>query len=177
MKHSRSVNSRFVSSTPPTRNLDAAAPLVEQDRSIDQLPFSLVMARGTPVDSLQPCGKLFVREWLPEVVVRPRVQPGDAVGHTIAGSEDQDRQTRTASAQTKRHLDPRDVRQAEVQDHGLHPDARADELERLLPTARDIHHVPIPLEHALKGPRQARVILDDKQSHRRGGWGSILKGL
>ena len=114
----------------------------------------------------EPGRELLVGERLHEVVVGARVEAGDPVADRVAGGEHEDRELAPLPAQAPGDLEPGDVRQADVEDHGLDPGAVLGDRQAGLAVERDVDDVAVLLEEPPQGPAQALVVLDDEEMHR-----------
>ena len=132
-----------------------------------ELLVDLVMARRASVEGAQPRHELLVGERLDQVVVGAGVEPAprdrpSRRGRSASGSG----RRCPAAAEAPRYLDPGDVGQSDVEDHGLDPDPRCDDLDGIEPMLGHLDDVAVALQHPAQGAAEASVILDHQQAHR-----------
>src|SRR5689334_7046907 len=146
-----------------TADGDPAASLVERDRTggEDRVRASRP-GLGPASERSQPRGQLLVGERLDEVVVGAGIEARDAVVDRVPGGQHQDRQVALAPTNAARHVEAGDVRQPDVEDHGLDALRRVRELEGRLAVRRDLHHVAVILEQASQDALEAGVVLDEQ---------------
>jgi hypothetical protein len=140
--------------------------LIQQDRPIPQPLIDLMMSRRSAIEGTQASHQLFIGERLDQIVVSPRVEPGDSIRRAVSRSQHQDGEALAGPAETSRHLDARDVGQSEVEDHRLYANPRHDDLDGIEPVIGHLDDMAVALEHPPQRAAEAGVILNHQQAHR-----------
>ena len=134
----------------------------------------LGLRAAAPQQGPEPGPQFLQSEGLGQVVVGPRVQPGDPVGDQVPGREHQDR--RVVPARTQRPADLQPVRfgHEDVEHHRV----RAEHAvlgEGGRPISGGCHVVAVAAQRVLQGPPHSRVIVHHKYPHGRPSSPSIMK--
>jgi hypothetical protein len=133
-----------------------------------------------PAERAQSRRQLLEGERLDQIVVGAGVQAPDPVLDGVPRGQHQDREARALRPHTAGDIGPGNVRQADVEHHGVDPAVRLGDLERLLARCRQLDEVPLLLEHPRQQSTEARVVLNEEQVHRsaqvRDGEGSPAAG-
>jgi len=137
---------------------------VGQRLQIGDAEHGALLGRAPPPERAKARQQLAEVEWLHQVVVGSRVEPGDAVMNRIARGQHQDGRPDTISAQAPADLDAVDARERDVQDEHV-VTARLRHPERVLAAARDVHRGPLLDEAAADQGRHLDVVLDYEQPH------------
>ena len=128
-----------------------------------------------PGQGTQPRHELLDRERLDQVVVRPCLQPHDAIRHGVARGQHQDRRGITLVAQASRHGEAVDRRHRHVEhDHVGRRPLGLDQRRASIGGHADL--VALRGQRPLEHPAQRRVVVDDQDaiSHlRRRGAGTL----
>jgi hypothetical protein len=126
--------------------------------------FRCGLVRGAALHRLDPGQQLVDRERLDEVVVRPRLEGGELVGHGPACGEHDHRGADAGGPGVGEHVEPACARQHEVE----HDQVVRE--ERLLADGlRAVGHpvTPVPAfgDRPAHGLRHDRIVLDDRDVH------------
>ena len=117
-----------------------------------------------PRQRANACQQLRKGEWLQQVVVGSRIEPGHPVGHLAARGEHQDGDRELPFAERSEQREAVDPRQAEVEQDEVvlaHP----HQLARLLRIARDVDAEPGAPQSAHQRGDQRRVVFDHQELH------------
>jgi hypothetical protein len=93
------------------------------------------------------------------------VQAAHAVGQRVLRGQQQHRHVGAAIAQTPQHVQPAQVRQADVQDH-QRVLLRGQRAVRLRAGGRDVHRMGGLHQRAAQSVGEQLVVLDEKDAHR-----------
>ena len=122
------------------------------------------LAGAAPYESPQAREELRERERLREVVVRARVEPGDAILDAVARGQHQHRRPDALLANPPADLDPVEPGQHQVEDdrvvlgRGRHP-------HRVVAGPRDVDGVALLDEASPQEGRHLELVLDDQDAH------------
>ena len=125
--------------------------------------------RATAEEGPDPGEQLGEGERLDEVVVGAVVEPGDAVGETVARGQHQHPRRRLPVRALGRddpaaHLPAVDTREVEIEtDQVVRVDGRLD--ERVAAVVGDVHRIALATEPERDRVREVRLVLDDQQAH------------
>jgi hypothetical protein len=142
----------------------AAANLVSGDihHQIGAVEDLAAAPLAPPKKRTYPREELVVCEWLNEIVVGPRIKPGDAVGNGVARGEHQDRQIRSVS-QAPADLHSVDPREHDVEDDEIRrPIARGN--KRAWTIRRGVHGVALVDQSPPQRRCEASVVVDHEDA-------------
>jgi hypothetical protein len=163
----RELGAREVDEFPRTADLARSRIELQVTEAEDVSVVRLRLAApDPPQERPQPSKQLGEREWLRQIVVRARVQAGDAAVDLRAGGEHQHRDAHPRRAEPAADLEPVRTGHENVEDDGVRRRREIEPLERLLAVLRELHAVPLELEGSAERVAHWTLVVDDQNVHR-----------
>ena len=105
------------------------------------------------------------RERLREVVVRSRVEPGDAAVDLRARGQHQHRNSIASGTKPPAHLETVDARHEDIEDDGVGLRRGTETVERGLAVGSELDLVPLEVERTLQRLANSTFVIDDQDLH------------
>jgi hypothetical protein len=121
--------------------------------------------RAAPSARLASGRQLLVGERLDQVVVGPRVEPDNPVRDGVAGGQHEDCELTPLGANPARDIEPRDVREADVEDDDVDAVLAEGDVDARLAVGRDLDVMAVLFEQASERTAEPLVVLDEEDLH------------